>query len=89
MKQLVRILLVSAAWLALPAQAQKQTPPTSTPGLPVLAQGQTDWSMMYPKQSIRSKAFGLKAAPDELPDHVNNIETGFFCPVFNQTFNKR
>lgn len=85
MKYSVRILMISIAWLALSAQAQNETYPTSTPGLPVLSQGQPDWSMMYPKKSVRSKALGKKASPDELPDHVNNIETGFFCPVFNQS----
>ena len=77
--------MVAATFLVVSAHAQNQVQPTSTPGLPVLSQGQTDWSVMYPKKSVRSKAFGLKAAPDELPDHVNNIETGFFCPVFNQS----
>ena len=85
MKYLDRFLMVAATWLVVSAHAQNQVQPTSTPGLPVLSQGQTDWSVMYPKKSVRSKAFGLKAAPDELPDHVNNIETGFFCPVFNQS----
>ena len=85
MKYLDRFLMVAATFLVVSAHAQNQVQPTSTPGLPVLSQGQTDWSVMYPKKSVRSKAFGLKAAPDELPDHVNNIETGFFCPVFNQS----
>ncbi len=43
-----------------------------------------DWSLMAPAREAKAAGMKRTAATSQRPDHVNNAETRYFPPVFNQ-----